>query len=82
MGRAIGIDIGGGNTKFGRVSDSREILARAKLAAIPGDAIAEGYVAAITRFLPQDIDTRGVGIGYVGPIHPGNLSGRVGSAVP
>ena len=74
------IDIGGGSTKIGLVSDDGLILQRRRITSEPqdhGDAITQGLATAVTGLLtPQVI---GGGIGYLGPIHPGNLSGGIGN---
>lgn len=54
MAHAIGVDIGGGSTKIGLVSKKGEILARARITAIPdesGDAFVERLVIAIRPLL-------------------------------
>lgn len=82
MRHAIGIDIGGGSTKLGLVADTGEILARCTLAAVPGecgDEIVQSYATAVSGMVPEGVAVCGVGVGYPGPIHPGNLSGGVGN---
>lgn len=81
MAQAIGVDIGGGSTKIGLVSATGEILARARITAIPdetGDAFVERLVAVLRPLLPVR-PVAGIGIGYPGPIHPGNRSGGIGN---
>jgi len=78
---AIGVDIGGGSTKIGLVSPAGEILTRARIEAIedePGDAFVDRVAVAIQTLLPKSA-VGGIGIGYPGPIHPGNLSGGIGN---
>ncbi len=82
MRHAIGIDIGGGSTKIGLVSETGEILARSTIAAVPGqpgEVIFDVYASAIGGLVPQGLPLSGIGIGYPGPIHPGNLSGGLGN---
>ncbi|WP_426233395.1 ROK family protein [Pararhizobium sp. DWP3-4] len=82
MWHAVGIDIGGGSTKIGLVSETGEVLQRSRILANPGDcgnAIVESYVAAIRNLIPQDARVSGIGVGYPGPIHDDNLSGGVGN---
>ncbi|WP_426127723.1 ROK family protein [Pararhizobium sp. PWRC1-1] len=82
MWHAIGIDIGGGSTKIGLVSEIGEVLERSRIPANPGDrgdAIVESYVTAIRKLVPLGVRVSGVGIGYPGPIHDANLSGGVGN---
>lgn len=82
MRYAIGVDIGGGSTKLGLVSQSGAILARSRFDAIEGET-GDGYTARLVAAIAgvaaagQKID--GIGIGYPGPIHPGNLSGGIGN---
>ena len=81
MHHAIGIDIGGGSTKIGLVSDQGQIIARTTVvtpADATGDAIVARYVGAVRSLAPQ-VALTGIGIGYPGPIHPGNLSGGIGN---
>ncbi len=81
MLNAIGVDIGGSSTKIELVTPAGEIRDRARIVAIadePGDAFAHRLVAAI-RVLLQKGPVGGIGIGYPGPIHPGNLAGGIGN---
>lgn len=82
MRHAIGIDIGGGSTKIGLVSDRGHIISRSAFAAIDGesgDAFSERLITAVLPLLAQGHSVGGIGIGYPGPIHPGNRSGGVGN---
>ena len=58
MRHAIGIDIGGGSTKIGLVSETGEILARSTIAAVPGqpgEVIFDVYASAIGGLVPQGL---------------------------
>lgn len=71
---AVGLDIGGGSTKFGLVSDAGDLLASRRVVMQPGqtaDDIVAAYVAAIA-----DLGGRGlpIGVAYPGHIdHAGNV---------
>ncbi len=82
MHHAIGIDIGGGSTKIGLVSEAGKIIDRCRIKAIPddnGDAIVQRIAAAVKGLISPGIAVKGIGIGYPGPIHAGNQSGGVGN---
>ena len=82
MRHAIGIDIGGGSTKIGLVSEAGLIIDRCRMTSDPadhGDVIVQNMAAAVRRLMPSEVEFSGIGIGYPGPIHPGNLSGGVGN---
>ncbi len=81
---AIGVDIGGGSTKIGLVSTAGEIVTRRRVVtgeADDADAIVERYAEAIGEMLAAHPQARplGVGIGFPGRIHAGNLSGDLGN---
>ncbi len=82
MRHAIGIDIGGGSTKIGLVSERGDIIDRCRITANPedhGDVIAQSIAAAVNGLMSPEVMVSGIGIGYPGPIHPGNMSGGVGN---
>jgi len=79
---AIGVDIGGGSTKIGLVSEAGVIHARGRIAAINGETGAEfsqRLVDAIAGLVEPGRTVAGIGVGYPGPIHPGNLYGGIGN---
>ena len=81
MRHAIGIDIGGGSTKIGLVSEAGQIIDRCTITSGPydhGDKIVQSMAQAV-RGLMSEVTVSGIGIGYPGPIHPGNLSGGTGN---
>jgi glucokinase len=82
MRHAIGVDIGGGSTKIGLVSEGGEIVARSSFAATEGetgDSFVRRVVDAVSPLLHGGHSLTGVGIGYPGPINLGNLSGGLGN---
>jgi len=82
MRHAIGIDIGGGSTKIGLVSEDGRIIDRCKVAPDPeghGDVIAHAIADGVNGLMRQGILVSGIGVGYPGPIHPRNMSGGVGN---
>lgn len=82
MRHAIGVDIGGSSTKIGLVSETGMIHARARIAALEGETGAgftQRLVAAIAALAEPGRASEGIGVGYPGPIHPGNLSGGIGN---
>ena len=82
MRHAIGIDIGGGSTKIGLVSEDGQIIDRCKVAPDPdnhGDVIVQVVADGVNGLMRQNILVSGIGVGYPGPIHPGNMSGGVGN---
>lgn len=77
---AIGVDIGGGSTKIGLVSSAGAILDRARIVASTtddADQIVRTYANAIKRLMARNPSAVpiGIGIGFPGAIHPGNMSG-------
>ena len=82
MRYAIGVDIGGGSTKLGLVSQDGKILASSRLGALPdetGDDFVQRLSVEIASLAGTGCKVAGIGIGYPGPIHPGNLSGGIGN---
>lgn len=82
MRYALGVDIGGGSTKIGLVSEVGEIVARKSFSSIDGetgDAFTRRLVDAVSPLVAQCHSVAGLGVGYPGPIHPGNRSGGVGN---
>ena len=82
MRHAIGIDIGGGSTKIGLVSEEGQIIDRCKVAPDPeghGDVITDAIADGVDGLMRRGISVSGIGVGYPGPIHPGNMSGGVGN---
>lgn len=81
---AIGIDIGGGSTKVGLVSSTGVVEDHVRIVVAPDDsaqAIVGQYIEAV-----RDITARnpiacpvGIGIGFPGNIHAGNLTGTLGN---
>ena len=81
MLNAIGVDIGGGSTKIGLVSPQGEVLERSRIEAVEsetGDAFLARLDAALLALLARGA-VSGIGIGYPGPVHPGNMSGGIGN---
>ena len=81
MRHAIGIDIGGGSTKIGLVSETGQIIDRCRIihgADDHGDQIVQSMAEAVKGLL-SDVPVIGIGIGFPGPIHPGSLSGGIGN---
>lgn len=81
---AIGIDIGGGSTKIGLVSSAGKIVDRARILIGEGDdadKIIGNYTKAIAEMIAVNQTARpiGIGIGFPGRIHPGNMSGDLGN---
>jgi glucokinase len=81
---AIGIDIGGGSTKIGLVSSDGAIIDRDRVTyddLESADAIIGRVAGACLAMLARnaEIDPVGAGIGFPGPIHPGNMSGMLGN---
>lgn len=81
---AIGIDIGGGSTKIGLVSAQGEIIERRRI--VIGDDQDAGTIVLQYADAIRDImaahphaKTLGIGIGFPGRIHLGNLSGDLGN---
>jgi len=82
MRHAIGIDIGGGSTKIGLVSEDGQIIDRCKVAPDPedhGDVIVQVVADGVNGLMRRGILVSGIGVGYPGPIYPGNMSGGVGN---
>ncbi len=82
MRHAIGIDIGGGSTKIGLVSEDGQILDRCRLSPDPqghGDEIVQCIADGVKGLLRPGVSVTGIGVGYPGPIHPGNMTGGVGN---
>lgn len=82
MRYAIGVDIGGGSAKVGLVSQDGKILTSCRLATVPGETgndFVQRLSVEIASLAMSGCEVAGVGIGYPGPIHPGNLSGGIGN---
>lgn len=84
MRTAIGIDIGGGSTKIGLVREDGTVMARDRVvvgAGAPAEAILTQYTTAVDALVSGHIGQGpiGIGVGFPGPIYPGNRLGTLGN---
>jgi glucokinase len=81
---AIGIDIGGGSTKIGLVSSTGIVDDHVRIVVTPDDSakgIVRQYIEAISDIAARNPIARpiGIGIGFPGNIHAGNMTGTLGN---